>query len=192
MTDAELIRGVKAGNATLLAVLYARCLPSLWRYAYRRLRGDVHATEDLVSETFIAAIESPDHLDLAKGTLLGWMLGIARHKIAHLQRRVEPQLDPEAVPEPALSGSPDAESPPEVLAAAEQAQEVLGTLERLQDDERTVLEWKYLDGCSVREIAQRLGRTDKAVENLLYRARLSFRELYGLPVGPSAGRANTW
>jgi RNA polymerase sigma factor (sigma-70 family) len=47
----------------------------------------------------------------------------------------------------------------------------------MPDEERQVLEWKYLEELAVAEIAERLGRTEKAVEALLYRARRSFREL---------------
>ena len=55
---------------------------------------------------------------------------------------------------------------------------VADVLEGLPPEERVVLEWKYLDRCTVREIAQRLGRTEKAVEALLYRARNAFRTAY--------------
>jgi DNA-directed RNA polymerase specialized sigma24 family protein len=40
------------------------------------------------------------------------------------------------------------------------------------------LEWKYIDGLSVREMADRLGRTEKAVESVLFRARAAFRTLF--------------
>lgn len=55
--------------------------------------------------------------------------------------------------------------------------QVLVTLERMLDEERQVLEWKYLEELAVAAMAERLGRTEKAVEALLYRARRSFREL---------------
>jgi len=38
-----------------------------------------------------------------------------------------------------------------------------------------VLEWKYIDGCPVKAIAERLGVSDKAAESLLTRAREAFR-----------------
>jgi DNA-directed RNA polymerase specialized sigma24 family protein len=49
-------------------------------------------------------------------------------------------------------------------------------MDALPDDQRLALEWKYLDGLPVREIAHRMGRTEKAAETLLYRARNAFRE----------------
>ena len=49
---------------------------------------------------------------------------------------------------------------------------------QLADEDRVALEWKYLEGLSVREIAVRLGRTEKAAESILLRARRTFRKLY--------------
>jgi DNA-directed RNA polymerase specialized sigma24 family protein len=39
-----------------------------------------------------------------------------------------------------------------------------------------VLEWKYIAGLSVNEIAQRMSMTTKAAESLLSRAREAFRD----------------
>ena len=39
-----------------------------------------------------------------------------------------------------------------------------------------MLEWKYIHGLSMQEIASRLGATAKAVESLLTRAREAFRQ----------------
>jgi RNA polymerase sigma factor (sigma-70 family) len=178
MTDAELIRGIQAGDAALLPVLYERCLPSVWRYAYKRLGGNVHAAEDVVSETFVSAMESMSRFDVTKGALGGWLLGIARHKIAHFHRQRKAPRQGEGACESERSRGSGVDDPSTVLEAAEETANVLDALDRLAEEERIVLEWKYLDDCSVREIAGRLGRTEKAVENLLYRARLSFRQTY--------------
>jgi DNA-directed RNA polymerase specialized sigma24 family protein len=51
-------------------------------------------------------------------------------------------------------------------------------MDRLADEERLVLEWKYLDRLAVRDMADRLGRTEKSVESILYRARRSFRSAW--------------
>jgi DNA-directed RNA polymerase specialized sigma24 family protein len=55
---------------------------------------------------------------------------------------------------------------------------VSAVMDRLSDDQRLALEWKYVDGLSVRQIAHRLDRTEKAGEATLYRARNSFREAF--------------
>ena len=58
-------------------------------------------------------------------------------------------------------------------------------MHQLADEDRLLLEWKYLDELSVKEIAARLERTEKAVEARLYRARLSFRAFWPKPGGSS-------
>ena len=45
----------------------------------------------------------------------------------------------------------------------------------LDDLQRIAMEWKYIDGLTVREIAEQLGRAEKAIEGILYRARTAFR-----------------
>ena len=55
---------------------------------------------------------------------------------------------------------------------------VAAILEHLADEERLALEWKYVDGLAVREIARRMGRSEKAVEAILYRARNAFRDAF--------------
>jgi RNA polymerase sigma-70 factor (ECF subfamily) len=176
MTDAELIRGLQAGDTALLPVLYERCLAPVWRYAYRRLNGDSHGARDIASETFLAAIESLPRMSVNKGTLLGWLLRIARNKISRRWRQNERLEDPSILAEVAAAHT---DNPQALLEAVEQTERILAALEGLDDHQRTALEWKYLDDCSVHEIATRLGRSEKAIEGLLYRARQSFQARYG-------------
>ena len=53
------------------------------------------------------------------------------------------------------------------------------TLDALPGRYGEALEWKYIDGLSVREIAARLELGEKATESLLTRARESFRDAIG-------------
>lgn len=167
MTDAELLQHVQAGDRVAVETLYNRCLPSVWRYVFARVGSQQHAAEDIVSETFLAALRGASTYVPEAGTMMGWLIGIARHKLAdHLRRRTSDSNDLSCVgvSNPAC----------DVLDTRDQ---VLAVLDQMQDDERQVLEWKYLEELSVAVMAERLGRTEKAVEALLYRARRAFREL---------------
>ena len=177
MTDTELIVAVQAGDEGALETLYRRHLPSVWRYAYARLAGDLHAAEDIVSETFLAAVREIGRLRPAGGSLGGWLIGIARHKVGtHRRRRVRQGVALGSQDEPADPS--DAAGPAAPLEAGELCASVGTAMDALPDDQRQALEWKYVDGLSVREIAHRLDRTEKAVEATLYRARNAFREAY--------------
>ena len=73
--------------------------------------------------------------------------------------------------------SADEETADDVALRDERRQQVLQALEQLPNDLRLVLEWKYIDKLSVTEIAERLQRTEKSIESLLYRGRKAFRAL---------------
>lgn len=170
MTDAKLLRLIQAGDAAALETLYQRCLPSVWRFVYARV-GNRHAAEDIVSETFLGAIRSVATYLPETGSAIRWLIGIARHKLAdHGRARTE-------VPSALVFDRPTDSADFDNLDLREQ---VLFVLDQMDDDERQVLEWKYLEGLSVAAVAERLGRTEKAVEALLYRARRTFRAL--LPI----------
>jgi RNA polymerase sigma-70 factor, ECF subfamily len=57
------------------------------------------------------------------------------------------------------------------------------TLDHLPARYADVLEWKYIQGLSVDEIAHRLGVGYKAAESLLTRARQAFRDGFSLVAG---------
>lgn len=176
MTDADLIRAIQAGNETALETLYERYLPSVWRYAFAQLAGHVAAAEDVVSETFLAAVRQVARLRPEGGSVGGWLIGIARHKVGDVRRRRGRVRTGPVPDEPARDD--DADGPAAPLEAAETRAQVAAVMDGLPDDQRQALEWKYLDGLSVRDIARRLGRTEKAAETVLYRARNAFREAF--------------
>ncbi len=171
--DAELLGRAQAGDALALQVVYERYLPSVWRFVYSQLRGDVHAAEDVTAETFLAAIRSLGDLQPDKTLLSGWLIGIARHKLADFRRKAVRTDRVLRAAQAAVEVEADGVMR---LLADETRAEVAAIMDRLRDEERIVLEWKYLDDLAVRDIAARLGRSDKAVEGLLFRARQHFRE----------------
>jgi RNA polymerase sigma-70 factor (ECF subfamily) len=70
----------------------------------------------------------------------------------------------------------DDDSPERALERSEVAALVRLTLDYLPGHYGDVLEWKYIEGCAVAEIAARLQSTPKAVESMLTRARQAFRQ----------------
>jgi RNA polymerase sigma-70 factor (ECF subfamily) len=177
MNDAELIRAVQGGCRTSLSTLYQRYLNAIWRYFHAHLPQDSETAEDLVSETFLAAIRTLPGYDPQRGTFYSWLLGIARNKLRDHFRwmnRGKAYLQSQAnTADEAESGNPELD-----LIQVETQNAVIRALDSLADEERLALEWKYMESLSVRDIAERLGRTEKAIEAILYRARMSFRKIY--------------
>ena len=64
------------------------------------------------------------------------------------------------------------------MLQVEEAELVHVTLDRLPPSYAQAVQWRYLDGLAVPEIARRLASSYKATESLLSRARNAFREIY--------------
>jgi RNA polymerase sigma-70 factor (ECF subfamily) len=177
LTDAELLRGAQQGDAVAWRALYERSLPAVWRQAYA-LVGDVHVAEDITSETMLALLKNINRLQKNAPNIAGWLRVVVRCKAADHQRKVFRARDklPTAAA-PSRNGR-TVECPSAPLEVEETRSEVLRVLDELSDRQRVVLEWKYLDALRVREIAERLGDSEKAVETVLYRARREFRRLF--------------
>jgi RNA polymerase sigma-70 factor (ECF subfamily) len=75
------------------------------------------------------------------------------------------------------------EDPETTLRRRELSSLVQRTLDHLPSRYGDVLEWKYIQGLSVSEIADRLGLGYKAAESLLTRARAAFRDAFSFAAG---------
>ena len=179
MTDVELLYGARRGDAEAWRTLYARYLPFVWRQAHTLL-GDPHAAEDVTSEVMLALLRNIDNLESEIPKLGGWLRTVVRCKVADHQRALIRARNKMAVAAGRLAAD-DAQTQPAPsvpLEVVETKGRVHLALDALPERQRIVLEWKYLDALSVREIAERLGETEKAVESVLYRARREFRRLF--------------
>jgi RNA polymerase sigma-70 factor, ECF subfamily len=188
LTDADLLHAARRGDSEAWRTLYQRFLPAVWRQAYA-LVSDVHAAEDITSETMLALLRGIDRLDVDTPRIAGWLAAVVRCKVADYQRKVvraREKLTFAAAP--SINCAPSA-SPSAPLEVAETRDAVLSALDELPERQRNVLEWKYLDALGVREIAERLGESEKAVEAVLYRARREFRRVFDLhQISPPAMR----
>lgn len=157
-------RAILAGDDRALRRFLDEHLRPLYAFCHPRLGRDHHATEEVVQETLLLALERMEDYDPGRGDLDTWLAWLSRNVIrrAQTRRKVAP-LDDDV---PALAAEVD--RGPLVAAA----------LARLPDHYRGVLERKYLRGEPVRTIASALGTTEKAIESLLVRARDAFRETY--------------
>jgi RNA polymerase sigma-70 factor (ECF subfamily) len=73
----------------------------------------------------------------------------------------------------------DGAPPSRAMRRQERRERLQGSLRKLSPDHRMVLELSRTEGLSIREIADRMGRTESAVKNLLLRATRRLRESFG-------------
>lgn len=83
--DAALVVAARADRQAFTAI-YLRFADRLYRYALAR-SGSPALAEDVVSETMLAALEGLGRFDARRGTLGGWLFGIAHKRLADRARR---------------------------------------------------------------------------------------------------------
>lgn len=167
-----LVAQVLAGNESAFEELYQHYVPSLFRYIYYSFNGDTNDAEDVLQETMLAAMRSM-HRFRGQSSLYTWLHAIARNKISdqiRKRQRLRSHQADEDNRELELVGL--GALPEDVIA---QRGAVVAALRALPREHREVLLGKYLEGFSVRELAHIMGRSEKAVESLLTRARAAFR-----------------
>jgi RNA polymerase sigma-70 factor (ECF subfamily) len=85
IADSLLLRRMIAGDEEAFTVLYRRRHPSIYRFALH-MSGNVAVAEDVTQEVFMTLIRDAKRFDPERGTLGGFLFGIARN---HLRRRWE-------------------------------------------------------------------------------------------------------
>ena len=176
--EQELLDAVLAKDRKAAAEFVARYADAVYAYVSRRLAPRRDLVEDVVQDVFLAALQKLATF-AGESSVVGWLLGIARHKVQDFYRAQlrapDPLPDDGDVPsagsivEPALD---------ELIDAARTQEKTRQILERLPVAYSAALLWRYWEQRSIKEMAAQTGRTDKAIERLLARARTSFKRLW--------------
>jgi RNA polymerase sigma-70 factor (ECF subfamily) len=188
--DRRLARRLLSGDEQAFEQFFSVYSARLYRFACARLHHDGDAAEEVVQRTLSKALAK---LATYRGeaALFTWLCTFCRHEIsAYYSRRA--RWAPET---PLLEDSPDVRAALESLGSAgvgapdeqyrrrEVARHVQVTLDALPQPYGDALEWKYIQGWSVNEIARALGVGPKAAESLLTRARVALRVAFS-PLQP--------
>jgi RNA polymerase sigma-70 factor (ECF subfamily) len=148
---------------------YRSTMPVIYRYLYRGTAGDVQLAEELTQATFEIAVRAfaQGHLDALEPA---WLHTVARSRLIDHYRRAKRE---KATLTLIASRGHDVELPGEPSAA-----EAHAALQVLSGRYRLALVLRYLDDLSVGEVARLLGRSVRATESLLSRARSALRAAY--------------
>ena len=155
-------------GAALLA-MYDRALPQVYGYVCARVRNPVVA-EDLTADTFLAAVQAIERGAVPDLTV-AWLIAVARHKLVDHWRRQSRE-------ESGLRLVEDDQVEDDGIDLHFEKARAREVLDGLGAHHRSALTLRYLDGLSVPEVADLLGRTVHATEALLVRARHAFRTAY--------------
>lgn len=157
-----------AGESCGFVDVYKRTVTEVYSYLASRV-GDRETAEELTQDVFVVGarrVAAGDVVDVA------WLIGVARHKLVdhwRAQAREDRNL--------ALAHSAEQTRSTEEWAAIDPglAEAVLACLSPTY---RAALVLRHVDGLSVAAVADHLGRTVEATDQVLSRARAAFRNKY--------------
>ena len=186
--DVELAQAVVARDRKATARFVELHADRVHGYVWRRLTPRTEPVDDIVQEVFLASWRAISSY-AGQSTLDSWVLGIARFKVEDYYRRtLNSRLASLEIEEdsPELADSLDLESDLDTFREAKRAGDIL---EELPYEYALALRWRYWEGQSARTMAEASGRSEKAVERLLARAREKFRLRWsGLTAGEGVAR----
>lgn len=175
-TDAELLAAAAGGDGEAYGVFFRRHVRAITGYAVRRCSGPDDVA-DLVSETFMIALQAANRYVAETSTALPWLFGIARRVLAkHRRKRAgfARLLAKNTNHHPRFAGLEE-EAIASAIDAARSAPALQSALDRLSRGEREVLELVAFEGLSPSEAAVVLDLTPNAARLKLSRARRNMR-----------------
>jgi RNA polymerase sigma-70 factor, ECF subfamily len=137
--------------------LYEENFDRVYAYVARRV-GDRHLAEDLTADVFTEALAGIGKFEWRGVPFAALLLRIASRAVADHFRRVGRE-----------AGSPG-ESEPSADDEIERSAMLFQLVERLPEAQFRVIQLRFVEQKSIREIAQQLGRSEGAVKQLQLRA----------------------
>ena len=158
----------------LAAQARGRLIGEINRMLGQRLREKVDP-EDVLQEVVLRAFESIGRFEGEDADAFQrWLEGIARNVVRNLARRKGWKNEFEITRDPPSPVS----SPSRHQRREERFERLSKCVESLSPDYRTVIRLVRIDGLKIREVAERMNRSESAVKNLLLRAMKELRNTF--------------
>lgn len=186
LDDRRLVDRLLAGDQRAFDRFFDENFARLYRFALARLRGDSTAAEEIAQATMARAIRKLGTYR-AESAMFTWLCAICRNEMSDWLRKQgryrEHIVLIEDFPEVRAavdSVTASADLGPEAGYERIEANRLIQVaLDRLPPKYGDVLEWKYVEGYTVREIAARLDIGQEAAQSLIARAKRAFADVYG-------------
>ena len=163
--EAELVRRAQSGDRDAFAALYRAYVQAIYRYMLVRL-SNAQQAEDLTAEVFLRAVDGLPRYSNRGLPFGAWLFRIARDRLVDYYRQSARR------PTLALEDSLPSELPDPGAAAEGMAltQALSEALRQLTDEQRDVIQFRYMENWSLEETAQALNKSVNAIKALQHRA----------------------
>jgi RNA polymerase sigma-70 factor, ECF subfamily len=182
----ELLEQARAGNREALSRAfesYNRRLAVLVHFKLSPRTRSFSEVEEVVQETLLRAFRDIDRFSYqSPGSFLRWLSSIADHVIVdrvryrNRERRAGEEVPFRSESNPLGPEPADTCTPSRLFAQQEAVDRLLGRLAALPDHYREAILMARIEGLSIAEMAERLGKPREAVSLLVFRAVKRFRE----------------
>jgi RNA polymerase sigma-70 factor (ECF subfamily) len=161
--DQELWKKISQGDARAFDAFYRQSAPRLQAFL-RQIVGSREAAEDVAQESYLQLWKRPNGFQPERGSLRGYLYGVGRKRAAEWWRRQPPSA--EAAEEPIEAGN------------AESSSVMMDALQRLPEEQRSLLWLREVEGQSYAELAEILGIPIGTVRSRLFTARDALRQVW--------------
>ncbi len=164
--EQALIRLAQRGDTQAFAELYRAYADNIYRYIYFRVYA-APVAEDLTADVFMKALEGlPGYQDRTT-PFLGWLYRIAHARLIDHYRRSRYAGQHEDIDAVEIGATQDLDAP---LMAEHQSEHMRAALRALTDEQQQVIILRFVDGHSIEETAELLGKTEGAIKTMQHRA----------------------
>jgi RNA polymerase sigma-70 factor (ECF subfamily) len=175
-----LVERAQGGDAEAFGELYDRYVDLVYRYIYYRV-GTSQLAEDLTSETFLRALRRISTFTWQGRDVGAWFVTIARNLIADHYKSGRYRLEMTTDDIVETGSKMVSDGPENAVLEAMQNKVLLEAVKQLNAEQQECIVLRFLQGLSVAETAQAMGKNDGAIKALQYRAIRSLGRL--LPEG---------
>jgi len=161
--DQEVWKKISQGDARAFDTFYRESAPRLQAFL-RQIVGSREAAEDLTQESYLQLWKGPNGYQPERGSLRGYLYGVGRKRAAEWWRKRSPSA--EAAEEPIEAGR------------AESSSVMMDALQRLPEEQRSLLWLREVEGQSYAELAEILGIPIGTVRSRLFTAREALRQVW--------------
>jgi RNA polymerase sigma-70 factor (ECF subfamily) len=177
-----LVERAQAGESAAFGLIYDRYVDTVFRFVYFRV-GNRQLAEELTSDTFLRALKRIGSFTWQGRDLGAWLVTIARNLVAdhfksgryRLEVTTGDVLDADRE-DRGPEGSPESAVVDHITNVA-----LLTAVKRLNPEQQECIVLRFLQGFSVAETAQTMGKNEGAIKALQYRAVRALARL--LPEG---------
>ena len=166
----RLVEQASKGDAGAFGKLYDLYLDMVYRYVYYKVGAQAEA-EDLTSQVFVKAWEAIPRFQWREVPFSHWLMRLARNAVIDHYRTAKPhgELDSELVSQ---EHGPQAE-----YLRQERFRELEAAIRQLPEDQRAVIELRFIEDMDYAEVALITGKSQGALRVMQFRALAALRKI---------------